>query len=379
MRGTNQSISSDDDELTIGGMSSLAPSSDSRCRNTTSELPKETATVKDFQSHTLPTAAQLRRPDSDFDFLSPPQKAGELGRLGDYRVLSVLGQGGMGLVFRAEDERLRRQVAIKVMRLTVAHDPHARIRFLREAQAVAAIEHDNVIGIFQAGEMNKTPFFTMPLLKGESLKTRLNRDGRLSERDSLRIASQVATALAAAHASGVLHRDIKPDNIWLESKTDRVKVLDFGLAQVASADPELTQTGSVLGTPLYMSPEQARGEELDARSDLYSLGAVLFHMLTGCPVVSGPSVLAILMDIASEVALPLRSLPDDVGTGAAQLVARLLSKSRESRPASAAEAAKQIGAIIKQRRSRAMIAMETTLLPWRASPGSGLVFGVGEG
>lgn len=355
MRGTQQKSSWDDEELTIGGTSSLASrslasSSDSLSRNATSELPNETAARKDAQSDTLPTAAQPRRPGSDFDFLSPPQKAGELGRLGGYRVLSVLGQGGMGLVFRAEDERLGRQVAIKVMRPTLAHDPHARSRFLREARAVAAIEHDNVIGIYQAGEVNETPFFTMPLLQGESLKTRLNRGGRLGERDALKIAFQVAAALAAAHASGVLHRDIKPDNIWLESRTDRVKVLDFGLARVASADPELTQMGSVLGTPLYMSPEQARGEELDARSDLYSLGAVLFHMLTGCPLVSGPSVPAILLAIASEASLPLGSWVDDAGPGVARLVARLLSKSRESRPANAAEVAKQIRKALKRRR-----------------------------
>lgn len=350
MRVSKAKISWEDEELTIGGASSLTARADSFCRPATTDGSNETAALKDARSETLPSAARPKRPGSDFDFLSPPQQPGELGRLGDYRVLSVLGQGGMGLVFRAHDERLERQVAIKVMRPTLARDPQARSRFLREAQAVAAIEHDHVIGVYQAGEVNETPFFTMPLLQGESLKTRLNRGDRLGEQASLKIAWQVAVALAAAHASGVLHRDIKPDNIWLDARTGRVKVLDFGLARVASADLELTQVGAVLGTPLYMSPEQARGEELDARSDLYSLGAVLFHMLTGRPVVSGPSVPAILLAIASEAPVPLGSLAQDAGPGVARLVARLLSKSRESRPASATEAAKRIRKALKQRR-----------------------------
>lgn len=287
----------------------------------------------------------------ELHFLSLPRQPDDIGCLADYRVLGVLGEGGMGLVLRAEDERLKREVAIKVMRPSVASNPDARRRFLREAQAAAAIEHDNVIGIYQVGEVNGVPFIAMPLLKGESLQNRLDRVGRLGELDAVKIGYQVAAALASAHARGLIHRDIKPDNIWLEAKTGRVKVLDFGLARLTSDDAGLTHMGSVLGTPLYMSPEQARGEELDARSDLYSLGAVLYRVLSGRPVVSGSSLPAMLIAIVNEAPPPLRSLSADIGADVAEIVERLLAKTRESRPAAAAETAKQFGEIIKRRRS----------------------------
>ncbi len=237
---------------------------------------------------TKPRDADLS--EIELDFLAPAQQSDELGRLGDYRILKILGKGGMGLVFSAEDVRLKRSVALKVMLPSVANDRGAKDRFIREAQAAAAIEHDNIISIYQVGEDRGVPFIAMPLLKGQSLKVRLERLGKLPQHEVVKIGCQVAMGLAAAHDRNLIHRDIKPDNIWLESKTGRIKILDFGLVRATVEDSGLTQSGMVLGTPRYMAPEQALGEEVDARSDLFSLGSVLYHLLTGKPAFEGPSL-----------------------------------------------------------------------------------------
>ncbi len=173
--------------------------------------------------------ADTVKDDATIDFLAPPRRPDEIGRLGNYRVLEVLGVGGMGVVFRAEDIKLARQVALKTLRLAGAASRSAKERFLREARATAAIEHDNIVPIYQVGEDQGIPFIAMQFLRGESLLTRLNTEELLDQRAILRIAREVASGLAAAHAQKLIHRDIKPDNIWLESGTDRVKIVDFGL------------------------------------------------------------------------------------------------------------------------------------------------------
>jgi predicted Zn finger-like uncharacterized protein len=205
------------------------------------------------------------------DFLTPPQGPDELGRLGKYRVLKVLGHGGMGVVFQAEDPKLKRTVAIKAMLPTLAASASAGQRFLREAEAMAAVEHDHVVRIYQVDEDRGVPFLAMEFLKGEPLDSRLKREEKLPIPEVLRIGREVAEALAAAHATGLIHRDIKPGNIWLEAPRTRVKILDFGLARAAQQDAGLTQQGAIVGTPAYMAPEQARGEKIDARCDLFSL------------------------------------------------------------------------------------------------------------
>jgi serine/threonine protein kinase len=275
--------------------------------------------------------------EDPLDFLGPPQEPGELGTVGGYRLLKVLGRGGMGLVFEALDPHLGRLVALKVMRPSLAAKTLARQRFLREARAMAAVEHDHVAPVYHVGEDHGVPFLAMPLLRGESLQQRLDRCRALSIAEAFRIGRQVAAGLAAAHARGLIHRDIKPDNIWLEAETDRVKILDFGLARAAEGDTTLTHAGTVMGTPKYMSPEQALGQEVDARSDLFSLGSVLYRLLGGQAPYSGDSVTAVLVSVALNTPQPLQELNPQVPPALAEVIERLMHKAPAQRYQSAQE------------------------------------------
>jgi serine/threonine protein kinase/formylglycine-generating enzyme required for sulfatase activity len=287
--------------------------------------PDELATTRE-----LPAAAP-------YPFLRPPRTPNELGRLGDYRVLREIGRGGMGMVFEAEDERLQRRIALKVMLPQHAADDASRLRFLREAQAAARFAHDHVVVIHQVGEDGGVPFIAMPLLSGESLQTRLSRLGRLPPAEVARIGTQIAAGLAAAHELGLIHRDIKPANLWLESPHDRVKILDFGLVRSAASDPSLTFTGQVIGSPGFMSPEQARGAELTASSDLFSLGAVLYLLTTGEPAFPGKDSLSRLAALASDQPAPLSRFVPEIPPELESLILQLLGKSPAERPESARE------------------------------------------
>jgi hypothetical protein len=275
--------------------------------------------------------------DPPGDGLRPPEAPDEIGRLGGYRVLGRLGAGGMGAVYKAEDPQLRRLVALKVMLPSLAADPTSRDRFLREARAAAAVEHDHVIPIHQVGEDHGTAFLAMPLLKGETLADRLKGESPLPVAEALRIGREVALGLAAAHAGGLIHRDIKPANIWLEGAARRVKILDFGLAR--SESPEggdwLTDPGSVVGTPVYMSPEQARNEPLDGRSDLFSLGTVLYEMTTGRLPFRGKTTTAVLTALAVDDPRPPLAENPGVPAEVSDYILRLLSKAQDERPATA--------------------------------------------
>jgi hypothetical protein len=268
--------------------------------------------------------------------LAPPQEPDELGRLGHYRVLRRLGQGGMGIVFLADDTRLQRPVALKVMRPELAVSSESRQRFLREARAAARIHSDHVVTIYHVDQENDLPYLVMEVLRGQSLAEALERGHRLSLDLCLKIARETAEGLAAAHASGLIHRDVKPGNIWLEEYTDRVKLLDFGLAR-ARTGPLITQRHIILGTPAYMSPEQAAGQPLDFRCDLFSLGAVLYHMLTGCRPFPGDDVMTVLASLANATPPPAASLVPGLPAGVAGLLDQLLIKNPSGRPASAAE------------------------------------------
>ena len=215
------------------------------------------------------------------DFLAPPQADDELGRLGEFRILKILGHGGMGVVFLGEDNKLHRKVAIKAMLPHLAQSKSSQQRFLREAKSAAALEHDHIVAIHHVSEDRGAPYIVMPLLKGEPLDERLKREEPVPLDDVLRIGREVSEGLAAAHATGLIHRDIKPANIWLEAPRSRVKILDFGLARAAAQESGLTQQGAIIGTPAYMAPEQGRGGAVDARCDLFSLGVVLYRMCTG--------------------------------------------------------------------------------------------------
>ncbi|MEZ6139200.1 MAG: protein kinase [Zavarzinella sp.] len=273
-------------------------------------------------------------------FLNPPLKPDELGRLGSYRVLQLLGQGGMGLVFLGHDPALNRKVALKVMRPDVATNPTAAERFIREAQAAASIKHDNIITIYQVNQSRGIPFIALEFLKGEALDDRLKKMNKLPPNEVARIGYQTALGLAAAHDEGLIHRDIKPANIWLEAPSDRVKILDFGLARSNKENIHLTHSGAVVGTPAYMSPEQANGGEIDHRSDLFSLGAMLYRLSTGKLPFRGDTMMAMLMSLAMEEPEHPHLVNPNIPPTLSVLIMRLLAKKPEDRIQTAKEVAK---------------------------------------
>jgi predicted Ser/Thr protein kinase len=274
----------------------------------------------------------------------PPAGPGEVGTLGPYRVLKELGRGGMGAVYLALDTRLNRRLALKVMLPAFATHPPARERFLREARAAATVEHDNVVTVFEADERDGVPYIAMQYLQGTTLGDHLQRHGPTVPQ-VLRVAEEAAAGLAAAHACGLVHRDIKPANLWLEAPNGRVKVLDFGLARPVEAETELTRSGDVVGTPAYMSPEQARGDKLDHRTDLFSLGAVLYRLCTGKLPFTGPSTMAVLTALGTREPPPVRELNPDVPEPLAALVHQLLAKDPADRPPTADEVVRRVRAL----------------------------------
>lgn len=303
------------------------------------------AAVDTFVAASDATPAGEGDPANFLEILAPAEAADELGRLASYRVLSVLGQGGMGIVFHAEDIQLRRPVALKVMNPSLARSSNARQRFVREAQAAAAVAHDHIVSIYQVGEERGFPFLAMPLLRGESLDDRLRRVGKLTVAEALRIGREIAEGLAAAHEHGLVHRDIKPANVFLEAGSDRVKIVDFGLARGANDDARLTQTGTIMGTPAYMAPEQARGEGVDARSDLFSLGCILYRICTGVSPFHAPDVISTLTALAINTPKSPCEINLDIPQAFSNLIAELLSKNPAQRPASARVVADRIAGI----------------------------------
>ncbi|GEM_PF-261860 len=286
-------------------------------------------------------------------FLSSPQGPDELGRLGSYKIIKLLGAGGMGLVFEAEDTLLRRQVALKVMKPEIAIKADHRQRFLQEARSGAAIPHDNIATVFQVGIENNVPYLAMQFLQGESLGSKLHRDGKIPVDESLRIIREVALGIAAAHETNLIHRDIKPDNIWLESDGQgrpwkRVKILDFGLATaISGTEEDSNESGMIMGTPHYMAPEQARGLPLDSRCDLFSMGCVLYQMISGELAFKGDNALKIMNALALHEPKPLNLIDKTVPTKVAELVHNLMIKKASERIASANDLIKIIDDIDK--------------------------------
>jgi phosphate transport system substrate-binding protein len=294
-----------------------------------------------------PAPAPTSPPGDRFDFLRPPNGAPGLGWLGPYRVDRLLGSGGMGLVFQAEDPELQRTVALKVVRPEMAHDQELRQRFLREARTMASVKSDHIVTVFQVGQDNNLPFLAMELLEGESLGDALEVTPRPSLDFVIRVGREVALGLAAAHERGLVHRDIKPANIFLEAPSGRAKILDFGLARRSLGQSDLTQPGLIVGTPEYMAPEQAEGEEVTERSDLFSLGSVLYRLLSGTKPFGGTSTLAVLRAVTTSNPPPLHTLNQTIPLPLAELVTRLLAKSPAARPASAREVADALLAIAR--------------------------------
>jgi hypothetical protein len=287
--------------------------------------------------------------DPDLSFLSPPDQPGHVGRFGPYQVLGVLGRGGMGIVLKALDPALRRVVAIKVLSPMLATSGSSRQRFTREARAAAAVVHDHVVAIYHidVDKASGLPYLVMPCIVGRSLQERIDRDGALDVPAVLRIGMQAASGLAAAHAQGIVHRDVKPANILLENGIERVVLTDFGLARAVD-DGSLTQSGVLAGTPQYMSPEQARGETADHRSDLFSLGSVLYAMCTGHVPFRANSAVAILRRVSDDEPRPVRELNPAVPAELAAAIEKLHAKDPALRFQSADEVARVLGGILAE-------------------------------
>jgi serine/threonine protein kinase len=268
--------------------------------------------------------------------LEPSERANGLGVLGPYEVTGIIGRGGMGVVLKADDTRLRRTVALKLLAPELAANPTARKRFPREAQAAAAVVHRNVITIHAVGEEKDLPYLVMEYVDGISLHHKVDDEGPLALDVILRIGAQIADGPAAAHGEGLIHRDIKPANILLERGAGRVKITDFGLARAVD-DLSVTRTGEVAGTPMFMSPEQANGEHVDHRTDLFSLGSVLYTMCTGRAPFRAESTIAVLRRVCDGTPRPMRELNPEIPEWLIEIIDRLLRKRPDERFQSAQE------------------------------------------
>jgi WD40 repeat protein len=285
--------------------------------------------------------------DEELAFLGPPREAGHLGRLDHYEVLEVVGRGGFGIVLKAFDEALHRVVAIKVMAPQLAAVGSARKRFSREARAAAAVTHEHVVTIHAVEAEKAPPFLVMQYVAGRSLQERIDRTGPLELKEALRIGMQAAQGLAAAHAQGLVHRDVKPANILLENGVERVKLTDFGLARAAD-DASVTGSGVIAGTPMYMAPEQARGETVDHRADLFSLGSVLYAMCTGRPPFRASTTMGVIRLVSEQPAPPVREINPDVPESLAAVIERLHAKDPARRYQTAAEVAEVLERLLAQ-------------------------------
>jgi WD40 repeat protein/tRNA A-37 threonylcarbamoyl transferase component Bud32 len=281
----------------------------------------------------VPAVEQMAEAEQSLAFLRPAEAPDSLGRLDHYEVLEVVGRGGMGVVLKARDTKLERVVAIKVLVPRLSASPDARQRFVREARAAAAVRDDHVVSIHAVGDDGPVPYLVMEYISGITLEERVRLAGALELREILRIGMQLAQGLAAAHAQGVTHRDIKPANVLLENSVQRVKITDFGLAGVAD------DGGTCGGTPLYMSPEQARGEPTDHRTDLFSLGGVLYTLCTGGPPFRADTTAAVLKRVLNDTPRPAGELNPAVPDWLGDLIDRLLAKKACDRPASARDVA----------------------------------------
>ena len=276
------------------------------------------------------------------DFLEPCGKPDCLGRLGQYEITEVVGRGGMGIVLKGNDPKLNRVVAVKVLAPELASNASACKRFLREGRAAAAVSHDHVVTVYGIDDGGRLPFIAMEYISGPSLEGRIKREGTLELTEILRIGMQIASGLAAAHAQGLVHRDVKPANILLENGVEKVKITDFGLARAVD-DVRVTKPGMVTGTPEYMSPEQARGESVDHRTDLFSLGSVMYAMCTGRSPFRAENTPAMIRRVCDDTPRPIEDVNPEIPGWLIQIIEELLVKPAADRFQSAAELAELLG------------------------------------
>jgi eukaryotic-like serine/threonine-protein kinase len=280
--------------------------------------------------------------------LSVEDRSGQ--RLGRFLLKRKLGQGGMGVVYEAYDEALRRPIALKLLHPSALRSEDARKRLLREARAASAIEHPSVISVFEVSEIAEEVYIAMELVRGRTLGERLQREGTLPAKELIDVFSTVCSALGVAHAKGLVHRDLKPENIMLDQQGG-VRLLDFGLAKPALLDgapttsANVTEEGRIIGTPGYMSPEQASGRPVDARSDVFSLGVVLYEMATGVPPFAGATRVETLVSIMRDEPLPPVRRNPRVPPALSRIIERCLQKDVNRRYKDATELGTELGRI----------------------------------
>jgi hypothetical protein len=339
------------------------------------ETPAVQRAIENLEGQVCPEETQAEQAsdlDSNaLDFLAPSQKPDSLGRLGHYEVLENIGRGGMGVVLRAFDEKLHRVVAVKVMAPQLATNATARKRFVREARSAAAIRNEHIIDIHAVEEANGLPYLAMEYIAGMSLQERIDRGGPLELKETLRIGMQTAAGLAAAHGQGLIHRDVKPSNILLENGVERVKITDFGLAR-AAAEAGLTQTGVVAGTPQYMSPEQAEGKPVDQRSDLFSLGSVLYAMCTGRAPFRASGSIAVLKRVCEDAPSPIQESRPETPDWLVQIIDKLHAKDPGERFQSAAEVAELLGQHLAHMQHPSLRPLPPPCRPRKWTGGTGL-------
>lgn len=268
------------------------------------------------------------------DLLPWLEPSGEIGRIDEFDLLECVGRGGMGIVFRAHDKSLDRIVAIKVLSPALLADVTAPDRFLREARSAAGVNHPHVVTVHAVSQIRELPYLVMEFVDGESLQERMDREGQLPLPAIITIAKQMAEALAAAHATGVIHRDVKPANVLLDTTTHNAKLTDFGLARVVEGS-SLTRSGLLLGTPEFIAPEQVQGAPVDHRADLFSLGSVMYMMCTGFVPFRGPSPMSTMNQVCAGGAKPVKQLNADIPSWLSNLIRSLHATEPQLRPASA--------------------------------------------
>lgn len=294
------------------------------------------ATAATVLSGTSPTALDSLKP------LTQSTPDGDIRRVGRYQILEKLGRGGMATVFKAHDPGIGRDVAIKFLHASLCEDESCRLRFLREAGAAGRLSHPNIAIVHDVGEIDGRPYMAMELLTGKTLAEELEKKKMLPVRDVVQIGIELAKSLDYAHGKGIVHRDIKPANIMRASEGSSIKVTDFGIAHIDNPNDDSTdrtRVGDILGTPQYMSPEQARGDKIDGRSDLFSAGIVLYQMLTGMRPFRGDSLVVVATKIANEEAVPVDKLRPEVPSALRRVIDRCLAKQPENRFQSGAEMA----------------------------------------
>ena len=323
------------DELTASHLTHIDTEILSLLDSNLQEEPKIADLVQAVRTH-QPKRFLSSFPSEEIHFLDPSTQKDALGRFGEYEVLELIANGPMGIVLKAFEPLLKRIVAIKILAPRLVQDDRARERFLREARAMAAVRHENIIEIYSVSTEKGLPYLVMPYIQGRNLQVYLKENTQLSPPEILQVGLQLAKGLEAAHQKNLIHRDIKPSNILLGENLNKLVITDFGLAR-SEEDLSLTRIGEIAGTPQFMSPEQAEAKPVDHRTDLFSLGSVLYYLATGNPPFEADSILTVLRKVVEEEVKDLRDQRFDIPQPVIAIIEKLLQKNPKDRYESAQE------------------------------------------